>query len=271
MFSGQQGEESKVAFFPYQGKQVFYEELGQGAPVIFLHGNTASARMFELLMPLYTDKFHCVLIDFLGNGRSDRVNQFPADLWQDQAGQVIALAEYLRMGKTGLIGTSGGAWAALNAALKRPDLFCAVTADSFDGRTLHDQFAENLIAERAAARQDPLARQFYQWCQGDDWEQVVERDTEALSRCAREQRPLFCHPLNQLKVPVLLMGSRTDKLCRDNLKQEYEAMAALIPNAVIHFFEDGGHPAIVSNAEAAAEMISDFFHQHSFRPFEAVR
>ena len=60
-----------MAYFKYQGKSVYYEEYGQGASLIFLHGNTASSKMSELLMPLYAEKFRCILIDFLGNGQSD--------------------------------------------------------------------------------------------------------------------------------------------------------------------------------------------------------
>ena len=119
-----------MAYFPYGGKSIFYEEFGQGSPVLFLHGNTASSKMFELLMPLYAEKFRCILLDFLGNGRSDRVERFSPDLWQEEARQTIALVEYLQCGKVSLVGTSGGAWAAVNAALLRPDLFHAVVADT---------------------------------------------------------------------------------------------------------------------------------------------
>lgn len=88
-----------MAYFPYGGKSIFYEEFGQGSPVLFLHGNTASSKMFELLMPLYAEKFRCILLDFLGNGRSDRVERFSPDLWQEEARQTIALVEYLQCGK----------------------------------------------------------------------------------------------------------------------------------------------------------------------------
>ena len=49
------------------------------------------SRLFEPLLPLYTPHFRCVLLDFLGNGRSDRVESFPADLWQEEARQALAL------------------------------------------------------------------------------------------------------------------------------------------------------------------------------------
>ena len=51
-----------MAYFPYGGKSIFYEEFGQGSPVLFLHGNTASSRMFELLVPLYAEKFRCIFL-----------------------------------------------------------------------------------------------------------------------------------------------------------------------------------------------------------------
>ena len=161
------------------------------------------------------------------------------------------------------MGTSGGAWAAVNAALLRPDLFRAVVADSFDGRTLNARFADNLLAERNAAKADHQARQFYQWCQGDDWETVVDRDTEALLQCAEENRPLLCRPLTEFNLPILFLGSRQDEMCREDLEQEYQEMASLIPNqaAAVHLFEWGGHPAVMTHAEEAAAVICGFLSQ----------
>lgn len=46
-----------MAFFQYEGKSVYYAEYGSGEMLIFLHGNTASSKMFELLMPLYAENF----------------------------------------------------------------------------------------------------------------------------------------------------------------------------------------------------------------------
>ncbi|HIW58052.1 MAG TPA: alpha/beta hydrolase [Firmicutes bacterium] len=247
-----------MPYFEYRDKSIFYQEYGQGDPVVFLHGNTASSKMFELLMPLYAEKFRCILIDFLGNGRSERVESFSPDMWYDEALQTVTLIERLNCEKVALIGTSGGAWAAVNAALERPELVRAVIADSFDGRSLNDNFAANLLSEREKAKADLQARRFYEWQQGADWEKVVDLDTEALLKCAEEKRPLFHKPLTELGVPILLMGGKEDEMCRTDLEQEYREMARLIPNAAVHIFERGGHPAILSNAEEAAEAITEF-------------
>ena len=130
------------------------------------------------------------------------------------------------------------------------------SADSFDGRTLADDFAEKLIAERTFAKNDASARQFYEWCQGDDWEKVVDLDTKALMECAERKLPLFQKSLDHLKVPVLFLGSLEDSMVRSNLAEEYEQMKRQVQNGHVYFFPTGGHPAIASNAEAAARIIA---------------
>ena len=50
-------------------------------------------------------------------------------------------------------------------------------------------------------------------CQGADWEKVVDIDTEALLKCAEEKCPLFHKPLEELKIPILFMGSKEDESC----------------------------------------------------------
>ena len=253
-----------MSYFIYQEKRIYYSESGKGNPVVFLHGNTASSRMFEMLLPLYEEHFKVILLDFLGHGRSDRLTEFPADLWQEEARQIIALLEYLDYGKVSLVGSSGGAWAAVNAGLLRPDLVGKVVADSFDGRTLGEDFARKLLNERAGAKQDEQAVGFYQWCQGEDWERIVDMDTKALVQCAEENLPLFFKPISELEVPLLLMGSAGDEMVRPDIWDEYEAISGKT-GAEICMFSSGDHPAIYSNAERAAEAIRQFLSRADVR------
>ncbi|HCQ6081510.1 TPA: alpha/beta hydrolase [Clostridioides difficile] len=248
-----------MSYFQYQGNSCFYKEYGQGKPIIFLHGNTGSSNMFKALVPLYVENFRCILIDFLGNGQSDRVSQFSPDIWHDEALQTIALIEHLNCGKVGLIGTSGGAWAAVNTGLERPDLVEAIIADSFDGRTLNDNFIDNLITGREKSKQDIQARKFYEWCHGKDWGNVVNLDTKALLQCANEKRPLFHKELCKLEMPILFTGSKEDEMCRHNLEEEYKQMATFISKASIYIFSQGGHPAILTNADEFAQLAKVFF------------
>ncbi|MGY3750748.1 alpha/beta fold hydrolase [Vagococcus acidifermentans] len=247
-----------MSFFNYQSYKIFYEEIGKGEPLVLLHGNTASSKMFEMILPLYQENFKVILIDFLGNGKSDRVEKFPPDLWFWQAQQIIVFLEQQNYGPVNLVGTSGGAYVAINTALERPDLVRKVVADSFDGRTLADDFAENLLREREFAKKDAMASQFYKWCQGDDWETVVDMDTQALVECAEKKLDLFPKSLESLEKPILILGSLEDEMCRNNIRQEYEEMNQLVSNGKIHLFQTGGHPAILTRAEESAKVITDF-------------
>lgn len=250
-----------MAYFKYQEKNIYYEILNKGIPLLFLHGNTSSSKLFVPMLPLYNE-FQVILLDFLGYGQSERIEIFPTELWKDEALQTIALLEHLQLKKVHLVGTSGGAWVAINAALLRPDLFATVTADSFDGRTLHEGFAESLVAERSAVSEDSEASNFYQWLIGEYWKEVVAKDTDAMLRLIESKKSLFFEPLKTLKCPLLLTGTKKDGMIRSNIAEEYHAIATEVPHARVKLFAKQGHPGIGTNAEETAEEIKQFITEY---------
>jgi pimeloyl-ACP methyl ester carboxylesterase len=103
-------------------------------------------------------------MDFLGHGNSDRLNEFPSDLWFSQAMQAAAVLDALDLRNVNVLGTSGGALAALNLALERPDLAGKVIVDSFEGENALDAVAAIIAAERTQAKTDPESVSFWQAC-----------------------------------------------------------------------------------------------------------
>ena len=140
----------------------------------------------------------------------------------------------------------------------------SIIDDSFDDRTLNSSFSSNLIKERECAIKDEDARGFYEWCLGTDWQDIVLKDTKALLECADSRTSLFVSPLSELSCPVLLTGSAEDLMCRSDMEEEYGEMKKMMGNASIHMFPQGGHPAILSNAEEFAEIAKDFIKRHAF-------
>ncbi|TEB08398.1 AB hydrolase superfamily protein YdjP [Pelotomaculum schinkii] len=57
-----------MPFFKYKNKSCYYEEHGEGIPLLFLHGNTASLNMFLDVMESFSKDYKVVLIDFPGHG-----------------------------------------------------------------------------------------------------------------------------------------------------------------------------------------------------------
>lgn len=254
-----------MAYFKYKNKSCYYDTYGNGEPLIFLHGNTASSKMFSSLVDLFSQSFEVILIDFLGHGESDRVESFATDLWYDEALQVIEFIEQMDYKKVNIIGSSGGALVAINVALERPDLLNKVIADSFEGEEPFQAFVENVVAEREASKRDENAKAFYYMMHGEDWESVVDNDTKVIFEHSKTIGKFFHKDLTQLTSPILFTGSKEDefvKLINPNFYDVlFSNMIEKIGHGQMHIFETGGHPALLSNQEQFSKIAMDFLRQ----------
>lgn len=248
-----------MSYFNYNNKQCFYQEIGNGTPLLFLHGNTASSKMFASVISFYKQKHKVVLIDFLGHGQSDMLDEFPIDLWFDEALQVIQFLDYKKYKKVNLIGSSGGAQVALNVALERPDLVNKVIADSFEGETPYENFVQNVKLDRQASKLDEGTKEFYIYNHGENWEQVVDNDTNAIYEHYKKIGKFFHKPLETLETDTLLTGSKQDEFVTGDFYEEtYSSIKNRIKNGKIHLFDKGGHPAILSNSDEFAHIANEF-------------
>lgn len=84
-----------LPYFFYQGEALLLHLLRCGSSPPVPPRNTASSQMFQFLLPFYTPCFHCILLDFLGSGRSQRMPELPPQLWIDQGRQAAALIRHL--------------------------------------------------------------------------------------------------------------------------------------------------------------------------------
>lgn len=250
-----------MAYFSYKNKRVYYEDYGEGMPVVFLHGNTASSKMFTPILPEFKRQFRIILIDFLGHGLSDRLSSFPVDLWYDEAMQVIALLEILQIPKTHLIGSSGGALVAINVALERPDLVDKVVADSFEGEQALDAFTKNIVAKRQASKEDPNASMFYEIMHGADWESVIDNDTAVIAAHAEKIKMFFHHPISTLENDILMIGTQQDRCVSTGahyLAHKYGEMLQKIGHGSFYIFAAGNHPAMISNSGQFCGIVKAF-------------
>lgn len=245
-----------MSYFPYGSYQVYYESHGTGRPLTLLHGNTASCRMFDPIIPVLAEKYRVITMDFLGCGRSDRIATWPSDLWYEWANQVRALCEHLGLGEVYLVGASGGALAAINAALEYPQLVRAVAADSFAGISADPAITNDIQAGRAQAKHIEGFRAYLQSLHGKDWEQVFDADTDAIVRHAREIGAYFHKSLSELKIPLLLTGSEEDEMFPpEHYQRLFSKIFQETSRAEVHIFSHGGHPAMMSNMEEFAALL----------------
>jgi pimeloyl-ACP methyl ester carboxylesterase len=102
--------------FVYKGSEIHFRSLGQGSPLIFVHGFGASMDTWRLLVKDLRDEFHLVFLDLKGHGYSARPRDSRYSI-EDHAGAVLGLMEHLELKSAVLVGHSLGSGVALVAAL----------------------------------------------------------------------------------------------------------------------------------------------------------
>lgn len=55
------------------GRRMAYVELGEGAPIVFLHGNPTSSYLWRNVMPHLADQGRCLAPDLIGMGDSEKL------------------------------------------------------------------------------------------------------------------------------------------------------------------------------------------------------
>jgi 2-(acetamidomethylene)succinate hydrolase len=105
-------------------------ELGEGPPLLFLHGVTANAYVWQPVLELLAGSYHCVAIDQRGHGRSGRPpdGRFDAAAYAGDAADVAAL---IGGGRAVIVGHSLGARNAIVAGAMRPGAVAGVVAIEF--------------------------------------------------------------------------------------------------------------------------------------------
>jgi pimeloyl-ACP methyl ester carboxylesterase len=98
----------------------YYEEDGEGEPLVLLHPGLADSRAFEEYLPALAERFRVFRPDRRGHGRTADVDG--PITYDVMAEETIAFLERVVGGPAHLLGHSDGAPVALLVALKRPDL-----------------------------------------------------------------------------------------------------------------------------------------------------
>lgn len=96
-----------------------YEVYGEGRPIILLHGNSESHKVFDKLIDGLKKDYKVYAIDSRCHGKSENVREISYDL---MAGDVIEFIKALKIEKPILYGFSDGGIVGLLVAIKEPEL-----------------------------------------------------------------------------------------------------------------------------------------------------
>lgn len=114
-----------MAYFEHRGCRLYFEEHGEGSPVLLIHGLGSSTLDWELQIPALAAHHRVVALDVRGHGRSDKPRQ--RYRIADFAGDVAALIEHLQLPPVHLVGISMGGMTGFQLGVDQPQLLRSLT------------------------------------------------------------------------------------------------------------------------------------------------
>jgi pimeloyl-ACP methyl ester carboxylesterase len=132
------------------GVGLYYEEVGTGTPVVFVHEFAGDYRTWEPQMRHFARNHRCVTYSQRGYPPSD-VPDDPASYGQDHVrNDVIAIMDALGIEKAHVVGHSMGAYTALHVGIRHPERCISVTAAGCGWGSLPDPAARAAMRAQAA-------------------------------------------------------------------------------------------------------------------------
>jgi pimeloyl-ACP methyl ester carboxylesterase len=144
--------------------EMYYEIVGQGAPLLMTSGWSLANRAFAKLIPHLQDKYQCIRHDHRNMGRSDAPDR-PASIAQ-MADDLAGLLDHLKIERTRVLGAGGmGGLVAMEFAIRHPDRTTALHLGSPSLKV--DNFLREVMEVWKALRHLDVrlwAREVTLWC-----------------------------------------------------------------------------------------------------------
>ena len=250
------------------GAELAYWQTGDGPPVLFIHGSGTSGELWrEALADLATD--HQVITY---NRRGYPGSPGTASHWRDHGDDAAALIEALDVAPAAVIGYSGGAVAALDLALRRPELVStlvlldpAVHTSKNMTPGLARAFTKLKLLDRFG-RRDRALDSWYSFVTsystgGSTWERMPE-ERKRLVRATgdgmlgdlgmRDHTHVAYERLGEIEAPVTIIEC---ELSPSFLRKSCRALAEAMPKADVVTLEGVNHVAFADHPERLNEAL----------------
>jgi pimeloyl-ACP methyl ester carboxylesterase len=260
------------------GVDLYYEDIGTGAPVLFIHEFAGDHRSWEPQIRFFAQRYRCIVYDARGYPPSD-VPAEPGAYSQDLAvADALAVLDHLEIDRAHVVGLSMGGFTALHLGLRYPDRTASlVVAGCGYGAPPRAQAAfreESEAIARAfeAEGASGIARKYgsgparVQFMNKDPegWQKFVEMLSEhstvgsklTMSGVQRERPSLYdlTDDLRALTVPTLLVVGDEDTGCLEANLMLKES----IPSAGLCILPRTGHTSNLEEPNRFNMFVSEF-------------
>jgi pimeloyl-ACP methyl ester carboxylesterase len=208
-----------MAYADINGLSMYYEEHGEGDPLVLLHGGIAGGEIFAGIAPRLAEGRRVIVPDLQGHGRTPEIDRplRPEDLADD----VAALIAQLGLERADVLGYSLGGEVTWRVAIQHPDRVRRIVVISAAGRR-DGSFPEVVAAfdafsaEMAPMIQPSPAGQHYARVapRPQDWGLHVARTAELLHHDFD-----WTEEIARIEAPTMLVFADADSVMPDHIAE----------------------------------------------------
>ena len=241
-----------------RGIRIYYEEDGDGPPLLLLHGGAGDSRQFERQRPDFASCHRLILPDSRAQGRS---SDGPGPLtYHEMAEDAVALLDLLEIPCTDVMGWSDGGNVGLGLAIHHPDRLAHLV--TFGSNFAPDglepaAFEWNRTATAASFGPEMRAGWTALNPEPDHYEVAMSKILE-MWRTEPRFTPL---ELASIRAPTLVCAGEHDVVRREHTL----ALAAAIPRARSWIVPGASHAAILERPELVNPRVLDFLAREPLR------
>jgi pimeloyl-ACP methyl ester carboxylesterase len=262
------------------GIKLYYEEVGSGIPIIFVHEFAGDIRSYELQIRYFGQRYRCIVYNARGYPPSDVPPDGEKYSQERARDDVRAVLDALKIDKAHIVGLSMGGFAALHFGFSYPDRArslvvagCGYGAApdkrvqfATEAAAVANQFEQETMAKAAEAYALGPTRVQFQNKDPRGWRefttQLAEHSPAGSARTMRgvqARRPSLFDLVDQMgtmTVPTLIMTGDEDWPCLEPAL----LMKRSIPTAALVVMPNAGHTINLEDPAAFNHHIANFFH-----------
>ena len=233
---------------PYQrinDLDVFYEEIGWGEPILFLHsGYSRGVLAFSgQIQPFYAAGYRYLYPDFRGHGRTRCKNlNWDSDLIAED---MISFLDSLEIEKVHLIGYSTGGGVAYYMASRYPERVKSVISIGNGGvidSVGAEEFLPETLLEQGAIEFIENVKHLHIEATGGEWQEYLRQEVKDW----KEHSYIKDEEWAQITMPMLLIAGEHDDFASE---QRLEQIQEKCPQAEIFIVKNCGHRPHFPNEE----------------------
>lgn len=252
-------------FIQVNGIKMFYEDLGEGKPLIFIHGGIGSSRVlgWEKQIDFFVNYFRVIVPDCRGYGRTNNPDKILS--YKLMMKDFVELIEKLELEKPFICGWSDGAQIALELGMSYPDVIGAIVVGGAlleinyryikgmkdigilgEGEIDIEKFT-NTLPDLAT-----ILSEIHSHVYGKEyWKEMLE----IVSRMWLNPKEFPEDKVKSISVPTLIiLGDRDDFIT----VEENAQMFRLIPNSEFAVIPNSGHDVCSKKPELFNQIVFEF-------------